>query len=80
MGDGTAAGLENLVRHRVGGLAVLHRVDHDGDAIVGEPLRRGAADVARGAGDDGDLAVQGGFGSDHGLGFLVRDVAAFRCP
>ena len=55
-GDGLAAGRLDLSDHGVGFLLVGARVHHHRRAGGGKLLRDGAADIAPGAGDDGDFA------------------------
>ena len=65
LGDGAAARGRDLVDDRGGGL-VVHVVDDDGGAGVGQRRGVGAAEALPAAGDDGDLS-----GDVHVLWLLV---------
>ena len=56
--DRLDAAVADLARHRLGFLLVAAGVDDDMGALARQPQRRGAADVAAGAGDQCDLAIE----------------------
>jgi hypothetical protein len=54
--DGLAACGIDLADDGVSFRAIAARIDHDGGTAVSERERDGAADIASGAGNDGDFA------------------------